>query len=184
MLTICLIKSSLKFNFRTKRKISFKFLQQFEVITKLTFVRNDLKQLTTQPINQHMLKKKEFHGWFVLITTDMRNETINPEYHNYLTNWPSVFHILRSASWIISLFRALQAKHSWSNVLLTKTAKQKNLWLTYLANLPIKNASKEFKVRSPTFTWVATSFFTGDKVIIACSARQGFKRRNGSRLDS
>lgn len=59
---ICLIKSSLKFNFRTKRKISFKFLQQFEVITELTFVKtnlNDSKQLTTQP---------KFDGRFVLIT--------------------------------------------------------------------------------------------------------------------
>ena len=60
--------------------------------------------------------------------------------------------------------------------------------MTYLANLPITNASEEFKVKSPTFTRVATSFFTGDKVsiqlIIARSARQGFKRRNGSRLDS
>ena len=47
--------------------------------------------------------------------------------------------------------------------------------MTYLANLPITNASKEFKVRSPTFTRVAKSFFTGDKVsiqlIIARSAR-------------
>lgn len=24
----------------------------------------------------------------------MRNETINPEYHSYLTKWPSVFHVL------------------------------------------------------------------------------------------
>lgn len=54
---ICLIKSSLKFNFRTKWKISFKFLQQFEVITELTNL-NDSKQLTTQPINQHMFKKR------------------------------------------------------------------------------------------------------------------------------
>lgn len=67
---ICLIKSSLKFNFRTKRKISFKFLQQFEVITELTFVKtnlNDSKQLTTQPKPEHV-QKKEFDGRFVLIT--------------------------------------------------------------------------------------------------------------------
>ena len=67
---ICLIKSSLKFNFRTKRKISFKFLQQFEAITELTFVKtnlNDSKQLTTQPKPAHV-QKKEFDGRFVLIT--------------------------------------------------------------------------------------------------------------------
>ena len=61
---------SLKFNFRTKRKISFKFLQQFEAITELTFVKtnlNDSKQLTTQPKPAHV-QKKEFDGRFVLIT--------------------------------------------------------------------------------------------------------------------
>lgn len=38
---------SLKFNFRTKRKISFKFLQQFEAITELTFVKNELEWFKT-----------------------------------------------------------------------------------------------------------------------------------------
>ena len=44
---ICLIKSSLKFNFRTKRKISFKFLQQLEVITELTLVKNEFQWFKT-----------------------------------------------------------------------------------------------------------------------------------------
>ena len=68
---ICLIKSSLKFNFRTKRKISFKFLQQFEVITELTFVKNEFEWFQTAHNSAYKpahVQKKEFDGRFVLIT--------------------------------------------------------------------------------------------------------------------
>ena len=68
---ICLIKSSLKFNFRTKRKISFKFLQQFEVITELTFVKNEFEWFQTVHNSAYKpphVQKKEFDGRFVLIT--------------------------------------------------------------------------------------------------------------------
>lgn len=68
---ICLIKSSLKFNFRTKWKISFKFLQQFEVITELTFVKNEFEWFQTAHNSAYKpahVQKKEFDGRFVLIT--------------------------------------------------------------------------------------------------------------------
>lgn len=68
---ICLIKRSLKFNFRTKRKITFKFLQQFEVITELTFVKNEFEWFQTAHNSAYKpahVQKKEFDGRIFFIT--------------------------------------------------------------------------------------------------------------------
>ena len=137
VLMICLIKSSLKFNFRTKRNISFKFLQQFEVITELPFVKNKFEWFKTAHNSAYKpahVQKKEFDGRFVLITIKHILQTCETK--------QSILNIsYTSASWIISLFRVPQAPSK--TFMIKRSTNKDSKTKEFVDDLPCKSTNKK-----------------------------------------